>query len=108
MAGELYTTCAMHTFSQDWVYQQLLTVSEPLHPTLPPLTQAFVTSILLPGTTGQATAYAVCGMWYVVCGMWYVVCGMWYVVCGMWYGVCGMGYVVCGMWYSFYWASSKN
>lgn len=36
---------------QDWIYRQLLTLSEPLHPTLPPLLQEFVNSILLSAIT---------------------------------------------------------
>ena len=36
---------------QDWIYRQLLTLSEPLHPTLPPLLQEFVSSILLSAIT---------------------------------------------------------
>ena len=37
--------------TQDWIYRQLLTLSEPLHPTLPPLLQEFVNSVLLSAIT---------------------------------------------------------
>lgn len=40
---------------QEWIYQQILTVAEPLHPTLPSLLQEFVASILLPSTVPPTT-----------------------------------------------------
>ena len=36
---------------QDWIYEQLLVVAEPLHPTLPPLMQEFVNSVLVSAIT---------------------------------------------------------
>ena len=54
--------CSSWLTSQDWIYHQLLTLSEPLHPTLPSLMQEFVNSILLSaitpgprGTSGYGT-----------------------------------------------------
>ncbi|CAI8032929.1 Integrator complex subunit 2, partial [Geodia barretti] len=45
-------TFRKHSISiTDWVYRQLLHLSEPLHPTLPPLLVEFVNSILLPSST---------------------------------------------------------
>ena len=41
---------------QDWIYQQVLSVGEPLHPILPPLLQEFVTSILLAGISGRTAS----------------------------------------------------
>lgn len=47
------------TLKQAWIYRQLLTLSEPLHPTLPPLLLEFVNSILLsaitPGPRGSSS-----------------------------------------------------
>ena len=41
---------------QDWIYQQVLSVGEPLHPVLPPLLQEFVTSILLSGISARTAS----------------------------------------------------
>ena len=48
----IHITCLhLCSSSQDWIYRQLLTLSEPLHPTLPSLMQEFVNSILLSAIT---------------------------------------------------------
>lgn len=44
---------------KDWIYKQLLVISEPLHPTLPPLMQEFVNSVLVSAitTTPRSSGY---------------------------------------------------
>lgn len=41
---------------QNWIYQQVLSVGEPLHPTLPLLLQEFVTATLLSGISGKTAS----------------------------------------------------
>lgn len=41
---------------QNWIYQQVLSVGEPLHPTLPLLLQEFVTATLLSGVSGKTAS----------------------------------------------------
>ena len=47
----------MYMLPQNWIYQQLLHLSEPLHPSLPPLLLEFVNAILLPTTSAHGRGY---------------------------------------------------
>ena len=49
----------MTSIPQDWIYQQMLCVEEPLHPILPPLVQEFVSSVLLSTIASTRSTYQV-------------------------------------------------